>query len=201
MNRWALLMGFAWLAGANASFVTAQDKADAKSATAPSADVRFEAKEHYRFNLGGPSGEYTDWERSDLDGFEGLATTVTIDKTYGKPGDKWAAIGKIRLLGAGDEKTRRVLALTLYADRKTLHVTPLISLGSGKEDERFDVQYEVGKPINLTILPMSAGKLVFSFDGHGYEVPCDFEIKGIAVVGSGVDIKFDPFNLMRRVIR
>jgi len=170
---------------------------DASSAPA-TVSQRYEAKEHYRFNLGGPSGEYTDWERQDLASFDGLATKVQIDKTYGKPTDKWASLARINLFGAGSEKDRRILSLMLQADRKSNRIQPAIYRSKDQPQETFDVQFEVGKPIDVTILPGTVGKLMFSLGGKTYEVPCDFEVKALSVLGSGVDVKFEPFNLLRR---
>ena len=43
-----------------------------------------------------------------------------------------------------------------------------------------------------------AGKLLVAIDKAPFEVPCDFEIKGLSALGSGVDVKFEPFNLLKR---
>ncbi|HEX7916082.1 hypothetical protein [Rudaea sp.] len=164
-----------------------------------SQEWRYEAKEHYRFNLGGDSGQYTDWERLDLDGFDGIAATVQIDKVYGKPTDKWGSIARIAMFGTGTEKERPMFSLMFYVDRKTNTVVPIITHGKNAKEEAFDLKFEVGKPIEFTILPTSPGKLLFGFGKQTFEVPYDFEIKALKVVGSGVDVKFEPFNLLRRV--
>jgi len=191
------------ICAANAPAVASDSSGDASSAAAvavpQSGQIRYEARERYRFNLGGPSGEFTDWERYDLSSFGGLATTVKIDKVHGKPGDKWSAMGRISLVGAGEKSQRQRISLVLYADRSNSRITPLIELPGEKAAQKFDAQFEVGKPIVLSIVPGSSGKLVYSLDGHTYVVPCNFEIKSISIVGSGVDISFDAFSLMRRV--
>jgi len=164
-----------------------------------SPEERYEAKEHYRFNLGGPSGEYTDWERSDLARFEGLATTITIDKTYGKPSDKWASMARIIFFGPGSDKDRPRLSLLIVANRKDNSVEVSIDRGKDKPHEAFDAKLAVGKPFSVTVVPYGPGKLLVSIERTSYQVPYDLDIKGIGVVGSGVDVKFEPFNLLKRV--
>jgi hypothetical protein len=171
--------------------------AAAEDSNTPSGE-RYEAKEHYRFNLGGPSGQYTDWERYDLDRFEGLTTTITIDKTYGKPSDKWASMARIIFFGPGTDKDRRRLSLLIVADRKDGSVEAAIDRGKDKPHEAFDARMAVGKQIAVTIVPLAPGKLLVSIDKANYEVPYDLDIRGIGVVGSGVDVKFEPFNLLKR---
>ena len=37
-----------------------------------------------------------------------------------------------------------------------------------------------------------------AIDKATYEVPSDLEVKAVRVIGSGVDVKFEPFNLLKR---
>jgi hypothetical protein len=158
---------------------------------------RYEVKEHYRFNLGGDSGQYTDWERSDLDGFDGLTTTILIPKAFGKPGDKWSSLARINLFGPGEGKDRPILSLIIEVDRKDNHADASIYRAKDKPREGFDAKLAVGKPFVVTIVRNAPGKLLVSIDKSNYEVPCDFDVRGIGAVGSGVDVKFEPFNLLR----
>jgi hypothetical protein len=178
------------LAIASASLLHAAEK----EAAAPT--PTYEAKEHYRFNLGGDSGMYTDWERMDLDGFDGLTTTVSIEKTYGKPGDKWASIARIMLFGAGDDQNRPQLSFTFVADRKNGQIEASI-MRSKDTREAFDAKLAVGKPFTVSIVPQGAGKLLVAIDKATYEVPSDLDVKAVRVIGSGVDVKFEPFNLLK----
>ena len=166
-----------------------------KEAVAPT--PMFQAKEHYRFNLGGESGMYTDWERMDLDGFDGLTTTLNIEKTYGKPGDKWASIARIILFGAGDDKERPQLSFTFVADRKNGQVEASI-MRTKDTREPFDAKLAVGKSFTVSIVPQGTGKLLVAIDKATYEVPSDLDVKAVRVIGSGVDVKFEPFNLLKR---
>jgi hypothetical protein len=159
---------------------------------------RYEAKEHYRFNLGGESGQYTDWERTDLDAFDGVATTIEIRKVYGKPTDKWSSLARINLFGPGEGKDRPMLSLLIEVDRKDNHADASIFRSKDKPREGFDAKLFVGKPFTLTIVRNAPGKLLVSLDKASYEVPCEFDVKGIGAVGSGVDVKFEPFNILKR---
>jgi len=161
----------------------------------------YQAKERYRFNLGGPSGEYTDWERYDLEAFEGLTATINIEKTYGKPTDKWASSARINLFGPGTGKDRPVWSFVAIADRKDGHIEATIKRGVDKQPEGFEVKLAVGKPFTVNIVPQGAGKLIVVIDKATFEVPCDFEIKGLSALGSGVDVKFEPFNLLKRKVQ
>lgn len=158
----------------------------------------YTVKEHYRFNLGGESGQYTDWERYDLDAFDGLSTTISIDKTYGKPTDKWASLARINLFGPGEGKDRPILSLMFEVDRKDNHAVASIYRGKDKPREAFDAPLAAGKPIKVSMLRNAPGKLQVSLDKASYEIPCEFEVKGIAMIGSGLDVKFEPFNLLKR---
>jgi hypothetical protein len=158
----------------------------------------YEAKEHYRFNLGGHSGMYTDWERTDLDGFDGLTTTIKVEKTYGEPADKWASIARINLFGPGEGEHRPSLSFIFSADRKDRHIEATIMRAIDKPRERFDATLAVGKAFNVSIVPHGTGKLLVQIDNAKFEVPVDFDVKGLSVIGSGVDVKFEPFNLLKR---
>jgi len=186
-----VLLAFALLVLAVACPLHAADKDDTASTQT------YQAKEHYRFNLGGASGQYTDWERSDLDGFEGLTATINIEKTYGKPSDKWASIARINLFGPGSGNERPVWSFIVTADRKDGHAEAAIKRDKDQQ-EAFDTKLAVGKPFTVNIVPQGAGKLLVVIDKATYEVPCDFDVKGLSVIGSGVDVKFEPFNLLKR---
>jgi len=176
----------------------ADSKSNSDSAT-DGQSQRYQAKEHYRFNLGGDSGFYTDWERLDLDGFDGLATTIKIVKAYGKPSDKWSSLARINLFGPGVGNDRALLSLMILVDRKDNQAAPLIYRSKDKPRESFDINLPVGKPFDVTIVRNAPGTLLFSFDKATFEVPCDFDVKGISAAGSGIDVKFEPFNLLKRV--
>jgi hypothetical protein len=160
---------------------------------------RYEAKEHYRFNLGGDSGFYTDWERLDLDGFDGLTTTIKIEKAYGQPSDKWASLARINLYGPGLGKDRALLSLVVEVDRKDNHADPSIYRSKDKPREGFNIKLPVGKAFDVTIVRNAPGKLLVSFDKATFEVPCDFDVRAISAAGSGIDVRFEPFNLLKRV--
>jgi len=153
--------------------------------------------ERYRFNLGGPSGEFTNWERQDLARFDGLRTTIRIDQLRGKPSDKWAALTRVNLFGAGDDKERPMLSLLLHYDRKTHRPLALIQQGRNAEQARFDVDLPPDQPVTITIVPGASGELAVSFNANTFKVPCDFEVKSISVVASGADAHFEPFELLR----
>lgn len=173
-------------------------KTDEHLADAPSSQ-RYEAKEHYRFNLGGDSGFFTDWEKMDLDRFDGLATTIKIEKAYGKPSDKWASLARINLYGPGAGKDRELLSLIVEVDRKDNKAEPSIYRGKDMPREGFGIKFPVGQPFDVTIIRNAPGKLLFSFDKATFEIPCNFDVKAISAVGSGVDVKFEPFNLLKRI--
>jgi hypothetical protein len=189
LTAFALVLSFS-------SLVHAQTTADASAQP-----QRYEAKEHYRFNLGGDSGQYTDWERLDLDGFDGLTTTILIPKAYGKAGDKWSSLARINLFGPGEGKDRPILSLIIEVDRKDNHADASIYRAKDKPREGFDAKLAVGKPFVVSIVRNAPGKLLVSIDKSNYEVPCEFDVKALSAVGSGVDVKFEPFNLLRRVER
>lgn len=134
----------------------------------------FEPAERYRFALGGESGQYTNAERNGLDHFDGLSTTIHIDDVKGKPGDKWSSLARINLFCPGAGKDRKLVSLFFVIDRTT---------------HRISTEYERSKDS-----PRMALQKVLSI-----EKPIEVvDIKGVSAVGSGVDVLFEPFVMLRR---
>src|SRR5690348_9213640 len=46
--------------------------------------AQFTPGERYRFDLGGEAGEYSEWERSGLAHFDGIATTIRVKAVKGR---------------------------------------------------------------------------------------------------------------------
>ena len=182
------------LATALASPVGADSPAAA--ATAP---ARFEVAERLRMNLGGDSGQYTNWARDDLARFDGFSTTVRIDDIHGKPGDKWAASARINLLGAGEGESRARVSLVFMVDRKTRQLSAAWSAGKDLPWKAFDVALSMQKPIEVKVVPDAPGKLHVEIGESIFTVDDDVDIKAIEVSGSGLDVSFVPFLLLRRV--
>ena len=155
-----------------------------------------EVTEQYRLNLGGQAGYFTDWERTGLTGFSGLTATVYVDEVYGKKSDKWDSIGRINLLGAGNASDQRRLSFFFYVDRATKRVTSKHRMDDGQMMQ-LDVPFALKQAIPFSIERKSAGLLEVSTGDAVYEVLCDFEVAAVQVVGSGVDVRFEPFVLKR----
>ena len=158
----------------------------------------FEPIERYRFALGGESGQYTNAERVGLDHFDGLSTTIHIDEVKGNPGDKWSSLARINLFGPGEGKDRKLVSLFFVIDRTTHRIST--EYQRSKDFPRMALQKELSieKPIEVVILATTPGKLRIDLDGDAFDVDCDLEIKGVSAVGSGVDVLFEPFVMLRR---
>jgi len=189
-----LVLGLALMAGV--AFAS-NESAAPKSAPQTAPKLEFEPAERYRFALGGESGQYTDAERDGIEHFDGLSTTITIEKVYGKPSDKWASIARINLFGPGEGENRKLVSVILTADRKTHHVTTDYKPNKDKY-VALQKDLSIEKAIDLKILAASPGKLLVVLDGDAFEVDCDLDIKGVSLTGSGVDVRFEPFALLRR---
>jgi hypothetical protein len=155
-----------------------------------------EVSEQYRLNLGGEAGYFTDWERMGLTGFRGLTATVYIDEVYGKKTDKWDSIARINLLGAGNASDRRRLSFFFFVDRATRRVTAQHRMDEGRT-MRLDAPFALKQSIPFSIERKSADILEVSTGDAVYEIPCDFEVAAVQVVGSGVDVRFESFVLKR----
>jgi hypothetical protein len=155
--------------------------------------------EKSRFDLGGPEGQYTAWERSDLRDFVGFETTVKITKFFGKPGDKWSSIARVNLLSGGNVEQKKMLSIVITVDRKSKTISPHVWRKGSEEIEFFDfksVKYD--QPIHLKVIRKNSSTLVVSLNENTYEIECDFEVEGLGALGSGVDVAFDPFNILKR---
>jgi hypothetical protein len=160
--------------------------------------AQFTPAERYRFNLGGESGQYTDWEREDLAHFDGLSTTIHFTAVKGRPSDKWASIARINLFGAGERETRKQVSIILTVDRKTKQVSPALWRGKDRPRPEFEVALSSDEAVDMKILTDTPGQLTISFGESIFRVDSDFDIKAIGVLGSGLDARFDPFVLLRR---
>ena len=152
--------------------------------------------EHYRLNLGGEAGTFTDWERTDLTGFSGLSTTLHIDAVYGKKSEKWDSIGRIDLLGAEHDGQQRQLSFLFYVDRNTKKVTAMHRMDDG-QSTRLDLSFELKQAIPFSIRKKPGGMLEVKTGDAIYEIACDFEIAAVHVLGSGVDVRYEPLVLDR----
>lgn len=155
----------------------------------------YSSSERQSFNLGGPSGTYTDWNRYDLAPFTGLATVLEIPAVHGKPKDKWAAVAKIRLVAAGDSKPVS-LDLSFVVDRKTGRVHPRIQ--QGETTAPIEVEFGLKQSVPVVIVWKSPGVLDVRIADSHVDVSVPFEINRIALAGSGLDVLFSPFVLLSR---
>ncbi|HJT98513.1 MAG TPA: hypothetical protein VJ696_09380, partial [Rhodanobacteraceae bacterium] len=112
--------------------------------------------------------------------------------------DKWASIARINLYGPGEGEHRTRASVILTADRKTHHVTPDFMPPGSDKHVLLNKELSTDKAIDLKILAASPGKLLVVLDGDAFEVDCDLDVKAFSVVGSGVDVRFEPFALLRR---
>lgn len=167
----------------------------AAQSTAPPPAGRI-VSEQYRLNLGGEVGTFTDWERTDLSGFSGLSTTVYVDVVYGKKSDKWNSVGRINLLGAERDGKRRILSFYFYVDRATKQVTAKHQMDDGQLNF-IDLPFALKQAIPFSIEKKSPGMLEVTTGDAIYEVECDFEVAAVQAIGSGVDVRFEPFVLKR----
>jgi hypothetical protein len=170
------------------------------AALAASTGAQAASVERHRMNLGGPSGQYTDWQRSGIEGFTGLRTTIEIQKTHGRARDEWAAMARLNLFGVaeggGDPP---MLSLLLRADRRSGAIEALL-VSPGEDAQRgIEFQGEVGRLIQVEMQLRADGLLDLTLDGaaHAVALPSGFRVDAVTAVGSGVDVAFDPFELLR----
>ncbi|UXI69300.1 hypothetical protein [Tahibacter amnicola] len=169
----------------------------ASAASAGTAD--YKVAERYRFNLGGDVGQYTDWERQDLARFDGLVTTFRFGKVYGKKSDKWDSIGRINLHGPGEGDGRAMISIIFLVDRKTHGVTPIVSDSITGQKGRLDVTAEGDKPITFSAFKVAdADKMLLKVNDTSVTIPSTFEIRSVSVIGSGVDLGVEKFELVHR---
>lgn len=157
--------------------------------------------ERYAMNLGGPSGQYTDWERSGLQGLVGLRATIEIQKTHGRPRDKWNAIARINLSGPGQVGSGAPrLSLMFHADRHSGEVIAVVEPVGSEEGLQLDFASQVGRPIALEMQLQADGTLGLRLDQSDFTIvlPPQFRIDTVRTLGSGVDVRFDPFELLFR---
>ncbi|HEY6939919.1 hypothetical protein [Dokdonella sp.] len=161
--------------------------------------AQFTPAERYRFDLGGEAGQYSEWERTGLPRFDGLATTIRVKAAKGKRSGKWASIARIDLYGARDEGRRRQLSIILAVDRATQRVSPELWRGADLPRAPFKVDLPLGEPVDLKILTDTPGQLTIAFGETIFRIEDDFQIRSIGVLASGVDARFDPFALLQRL--
>ncbi|MGN6519133.1 MAG: hypothetical protein ACTHK2_06890 [Dokdonella sp.] len=161
--------------------------------------AQFTPGERYRFRLGGEAGEYSEWERSGLAHFDGLATTIRVAAVKGRRSGKWASIARIDLYGPGDAGLRPQKSVILSVDRTTQQVSPQLWRGKDLPRAPFNVDLPRGGPIDLKILTDTPGQLTIAFGETIFRIEDDFEITSIGVLASGVDVRFDPFVLLQRL--
>ena len=161
--------------------------------------AQFTPAERYRFDLGGEAGQYSEWERTGLAHFDGIATTIFVKAAKGRRSEKWASIARIDLYGAGDTGARRQLSIILSVDRATELVTPQLWRGKDLPRAPFKVDLPRGEPVALKILTDTPGQLTIAFGETIFRIEDDFEIKAVGVLASGVDVRFDPFVLLNRI--
>lgn len=155
--------------------------------------------EQHRMNLGGPSGQYTDWQRSGLEGFAGLRATIEIQRTHGRPRDKWSALARINLfdVATGDAE-RLMFSLILVADRRTDRVSAAVVPVGGGDQLGLAFEGAVGQPIEVELRMTANDELSLAVGDSRFtvELPPGFRVDTVSAVGSGVDVKFDPFELL-----
>lgn len=155
--------------------------------------------EQHRTNLGGPSGHYTDWGRSGIEGFAGLRVTVEIQRTHGRPRDPWSALARINLSDVATGGAERpMLSLRLIADRRTDRISAVVVPVGGGERLRLAFEGAVGQPVDVEfrMTGNSALGLRVGDSRHSLELPPGFRVDTVTAVGSGVDVRFDPFELL-----
>ena len=188
--RWLLLTVLIFSTSSFASELAATDH--------PPGTLKFTPVEFYKFNLGGDSGQYTNWEKLQIAQFDGLATTFEITEIKGKPKDKWASIARVILFGEGEGKSRKMLSVTFTADRKSKEIGAEISRGADSPHHPVDVNLSAGKSIKLSVLVTAPGELTIQVDDLSATIESEFEVKAISVIGSGLDVAFSSFDLLQK---
>lgn len=161
--------------------------------------AQFTPGERYRFSLGGEAGEYSEWDRSDLAHFDGIATTIRVKAAKGRRSGKWASIARIDLYGQGDAGQRHRKSIILSVDRTTQRVSPQLWRGQDLPRAPFNVDLPRGEPIDLKILTDTPGQLTIAFGETIFRIEDDFAIRSVGVLASGVDVRFEPFVLLQRL--
>ncbi|HEU4662795.1 MAG TPA: hypothetical protein VFS55_02060 [Dokdonella sp.] len=161
--------------------------------------AQFTPSERYRFNLGGDAGQYSEWERTGLARFDGLATTIRVKAVKGRRGAKWASIARIDLYGARDDGRRPQLSIILAVDRATQRVSPELWRGADLPRTPFKVDLPPGEPVDLKILTDTPGQLTIAFGETIFRIENHFEIRSVGVLASGVAARFEPFALLQRM--
>jgi hypothetical protein len=154
--------------------------------------AKLEAPERYRMVLGSDAGRFNDWEKYDLVRFAGIRTTISVGNIRGKPGATWASLARVNFIGAGDEKSRPVVALVIQFDRKTHKPLPYLTRTGSDKTEGFSVELAPDRPVPVVVYVNRPGKMEIVLAGKRYEADLPFEVKGISVVVSGVDAVFEP---------
>ncbi len=155
--------------------------------------------ERHRMNLGGASGQYTDWERNNIANFAGLRTSIDIQKTHGRPRDKWAAIARVNLHGAKDAAgDSDMLSVVLRADRRSGGLTAIVHHFDAAQPVRLEFDGRVGQAVELSMRMRAVDQLELELDQSRFmvELPTGFRVGSIAVIGSGVDVRFEPFDIL-----
>ena len=173
-----------------ATVAFAEDTASVPSDLVPDG---YRVTERHSFNLGAQSGSYTDWHRYDLASFDGFATVIEVPQIYGKPKDKWAAVVKIQFFVHG-QMEKPSFALLFMADRKTERIHALVERGD--DISRFDVTFGLRERVQVVVTPQSAEKLEVRIGDTKIEMPAPIQIEGIALIGSGLDVTFEPFTML-----
>ena len=161
-------------------------------------ELKLEPPERYRMVLGAPVGRFNDWEKLEVSRFYGLVTTVRIAKIDGKPGDAWASVARVNLIGPGDEKSRPVLALVLQFDRKTHKPMAYFTRSGDDKTYGFKADLPADQPIQVRAVANRPGKMIVGLNDFRFEIDLPFEVAGVSAVASGLDAAFEPFELMRR---
>lgn len=167
-------------------------------AFAQSSDAPDLIVERHRMNLGGPSGQYTDWERSGIENFAGLSATIEIQKTHGRPRDKWAALARVNLLGPRDTAgDAAMLSVVLHADRRSGEIVAVFHQIDAKEPIRLEFAGVVGRPVELSMRMQSGQRIELGLDQSRFvvELPAGFRVESVTAIGSGVDVSFKPFDI------
>lgn len=170
----------------------------APARTTAKSEPTYEVVERHGFILGGPSGSYTDWKRYDLPYFDGLSTTIKIGDVYSKQTDVYAPIARISVIGdAPDGKNRPFLSVRFRVDLETKRRLVYIDRPD-KDPMGVDFELPADQKIELAMTAVEPGKLHVAVDNFEFDVPYDFKITGLRVLGSGLDVEFDPFAILRR---
>jgi hypothetical protein len=154
----------------------------------------YEVAERHAFNLGATSGHYTDWKRYDMKGFVGFATVLEVAQIYGKPKDKWAALARINM-SSEEGPESQTMSLIFQADHKTKRIHALLK--QGEKLERFDIDFAVGTPVTVALTLNADDNATLKIGSSEFNLPLNFEVRHFGLIGSGLDVTFAPFVLLR----